>query len=183
MSLTASRGSAQRDKSGGPRFAQTPSHRMTTSPRPTLVCLLLAVDCAHQRDETDRPRPTAARVGCYRVELQRPLRTPFPVPTQLELRPEPSHCPFARHDFDALADIAARRGPAHGHWSPENDNHVHVAWGGDFYGVAVEVADRDGELRGTAVTFQDVGGEFDRVKAALVRQPCSPPAAADHTER
>ena len=157
--------------------------RMTTKPWPTLACLLLAVRCAHQRDEPDRRWSTKARLGCYRVVLQRPLRTLFPVPTRLELRPEQSRCDSARNDFDALADIDARRGHHHGHWSPEGDSRVRAVWGGDFYGVAFELVDSDGELRGTAVTFQDVGNDSDTVKAALVRQACSPPADAGHPER
>ena len=57
-----------------------------------------------------------------------------------------------------------------------------MVWGGDFHGVAFDLADRDGQLLGTAGAFQDVGEDADTVEVALLRETCSPPAA-DSEER
>lgn len=134
------------------------------------ACVLLAVGCAHQGQAT-RPQPTNEQLGCYQVLLRRPLHTSFPIPQRLELRAERSQCAFARDDFLALADEPAGRRHAHGHWWREDEKHIRVVWGGDFYGVAFDLQDRD--LRGTAVTFQDVGDESDRAEVALMRVACS----------
>jgi hypothetical protein len=133
--------------------------------------VMLAVGCAH-RSQAARPQPTNDQFGCYRVALRRPLHTLFPVPKWLELRADRSQCAFARDDFVALADEPAGRRHAHGHWWREDEKHIRVVWGGDFYGVTFDFRDRD--LHGVAVTFQDVGDESDRTEVALVRVACSP---------
>jgi hypothetical protein len=135
--------------------------------------LILAVGCAHQLDDAARRQPTKEQIGCYRVVLQRVLRTQFPIPTRLELRGNESRCDFAGNDFEAIADGDAQRRYVHGHWWLGDDKRVRIVWGGDFYGVAFDLVESGGQLRGTAVTFQDVGDDSDTVKAALVREVCS----------
>src|SRR5688572_15338832 len=142
---------------------------------PRWALLLLTVGCAHRPREPGRAEPTSKQLGCFEVVLRRPLRTPFPIPKRLELRSEGSQCIFAPNDFVALADDDARRREAHGHWWLEKDGHIRVAWGGDFYGVAFTLLESDGQVRGTAVTFQDVGEDSDSTVATLRRAACVPP--------
>jgi len=151
---------------------------MKTRPRTEFAWLILAVGCVHQLDDAVRRQPTKEEIRCYRVVLQRVLRTQLPVPTRLQLRGNKSRCDFARNDFEAVADDDAERRHVHGHWWLEDDKRVRVVWGGDFYGVAFDLVESDGQLRGTAVTFQDVGDDSDTVKAALVREVCSRPPDA-----
>ena len=141
---------------------------------PRWVLPLLTVGCAHQSGGPTRAEPTSKQFGCFEVALLRPLRTPFPIPKRLELRSERSQCVFAPNDFVALADDDARHREAHGHWWLESDGHIHVVWGGDFYGVAFTLLESDGRVQGTAVTFQDVGEDSDSTVARLGRAACVP---------
>jgi hypothetical protein len=141
---------------------------MVSSCWPLVVGSVLLLACAG-RPNTLRP-PAAVEVGCFRVNVDG--RLAHALPDVIELRREPSACPFAR---GRLVLLGSRDGQSrlHGHWSAVNAGEVTADWGTDLFGVFLRLRPEGSGLGGTATTVRDVGDDDAPVAVHLRATPCS----------
>jgi hypothetical protein len=128
-------------------------------------------------------RTPAELAGCYRMNIQRPLKT-WPLPEVVELRAERSDC-LSEHTF-AFRGYSSSALPRslHGHWTLGAGKHITVHWGNDFSGIRAELNGSGVDFSGRAATFSDVGlgGEESAIDLHWVKCPvvaAQPAVAAD----